>query len=148
MSRRGASDGDAEAGPPPGGTTQRIDKWLWFARVVKTRTLAAALVAGGKVRINRARVDKPGVQIRPGDVVTVAIGPRVRVLKVVLPGERRGPPAAAQALYEEVVIARPTASGATGKPGVEGAAAAGQREPGSGRPTKRDRRALDRLRSS
>lgn len=146
MSRRAASDDDDdEAGAPCGGTTQRIDKWLWFVRVVKSRTLAAALVAGGKVRINRVRTEKPGTQVRPGDVVTVATGPRVRVLKVVLPGERRGPPAEAQALYEEIVQAPPAAEGAGDGAAGRRAVAGGRREPGSGRPTKRDRRAIDKL---
>lgn len=147
MSRRGASDdNDDEAGSPSGGATQRIDKWLWFVRVVKTRTLAAALVTGGKVRINRARIDKPGANVRPGDVVTVATGPRVRVLKVVLPGDRRGPPAEAQTLYEEIVQPRPPHIASAAAGGEAGPS--GRREPGAGRPTKRDRRALDKLRSS
>lgn len=148
MSRRGSSDDDDdEAGSPSGGATQRIDKWLWFVRVVKTRTLAAALVTGGKVRVNRARIEKPGTQVRPGDVVTVATGPRVRVLKVVLPGERRGPPAEAQTLYEEIEQPRPAITGSAAA-AAGGAMQSGRREPGAGRPTKRDRRALDKLRSS
>lgn len=148
MSRRGSSDDDDdEAGSPSGGATQRIDKWLWFVRVVKTRTLAAALVTGGKVRVNRARIEKPGTQVRPGDVVTVATGPRVRVLKVVLPGERRGPPAEAQTLYEEIEQPRLAITGSAAA-AAGGAMPSGRREPGAGRPTKRDRRALDKLRSS
>ena len=61
---------------------QRIDKWLWHARVVRTRSAAAALAAAGHVRINGQRVDAPSRAVRPGDVVTVALDRTVRVLKV------------------------------------------------------------------
>jgi ribosome-associated heat shock protein Hsp15 len=116
---------------------QRLDKWLWFARVVKTRTLAAGLVTDGRVRVNRERIVKPSQALRPGDVVTVAVGPRVRVLEVLAPGARRGPPAEAQGLYRDLTPPREPRDQVDGPP-------AG-REAGSGRPTKRDRRALDRL---
>ena len=81
---------------------QRLDKWLWFARVVKSRSLAAALVADGKVRVNRERTSKPSQPLRVGDVVTVAVHARIRVLKVLAPGARRGPPAEAHQLYEDL----------------------------------------------
>jgi ribosome-associated heat shock protein Hsp15 len=116
---------------------QRLDKWLWFARIVKSRTLAAGLVEDGKVRVNRERVSKPSAGVRVGDVVTVAVRARVLVLKVCAPGARRGPPAEARQLYED--MSPPSAPVQT--PEV----APGQREPGSGRPTKRERRAIDRL---
>ena len=61
---------------------QRLDKWLWFARVIKSRTLATGLVTDGKVRVNRQRVDKPSLTVRPGDVITVTVRGAVRVLKV------------------------------------------------------------------
>ena len=79
---------------------QRIDKWLWHARVVRTRTGAAALAAAGHVRINGRRVDGPSRAVRPGDVVTVALERTVRVLKVVAFAERRGSAADARALCE------------------------------------------------
>ena len=79
---------------------QRIDKWLWHARVVRTRTDAAALAAAGYVRINGRRVDAPSRAVRPGDVVTVALDRTVRVLKVVAFAERRGSAADARALCE------------------------------------------------
>jgi ribosome-associated heat shock protein Hsp15 len=85
-------------GAPPG--TQRLDKWLWFARMVKTRTLAAEVVALGKVRVNRVRAAKASQALRPGDVLTLALGGRVRILRVLAPGARRGPPAEARQLYE------------------------------------------------
>lgn len=68
---------------------QRIDKWLWHARVVRTRNAAAALVANGLVRVNSNRVNAPSHPVRAGDVVTVALD-RVRVLRVVGFSERRG----------------------------------------------------------
>ena len=79
---------------------QRLDKWLWFARIVKSRTLAAQLVQDGKVRVNRAKVAKPAQTVRADDVLTIVIRGNVQVLKVVAPGARRGPPAEARLLYE------------------------------------------------
>jgi ribosome-associated heat shock protein Hsp15 len=90
---------------PPG--TQRLDRWLWFARVVKSRTLAAEAVALGKVRVNRVRAAKASHALRPGDVLTLALGGRVRVLKVLAPGVRRGPAAEARTLYELLSPADP-----------------------------------------
>ena len=79
---------------------QRIDKWLWHARVVRTRAAAADLAASGHVRINGRRVDAPSRAVRPGDVVTVALDRAVRVLKVVAFAERRGSADEARALCE------------------------------------------------
>ena len=82
---------------------QRLDKWLWFARVVKTRSLAARLVSAGHVRINAVRVDNPAKGVRPGDVLTVALDRGgVRVLRVLRPGERRGPFVEARALFDDL----------------------------------------------
>ena len=81
---------------------QRIDKWLWHARVVKTRFDAAALVEKGRVRINGEREKSPGHAIKLGDVVTVALDARVRVLKVACFSERRGNAAAGRALYDDL----------------------------------------------
>lgn len=139
------SDPSREAEMEPVGT-QRLDKWLWFVRVVKSRTQAAALVTDGKVRINRVRAEKPSHNLKPGDVVTVSAHRQVRVLRMVAAGERRGPPAEAQRLYEELTEARtPAQNGEAGAAGP-GSAQTVQREPGTGRPTKRDRRAFDALR--
>jgi ribosome-associated heat shock protein Hsp15 len=85
---------------------QRIDKWLWHARVVRTRADAAALVAAGHVRINGRRVDAPGRVVRPGDVLTVALDRTVRVLKVVAFAERRGSADDARALSETLESSR------------------------------------------
>jgi ribosome-associated heat shock protein Hsp15 len=103
---------------------QRLDKWLWFVRVVKSRTSAAALVADGKVRINRERASKPSQTLRVGDVVTVAVHARIRVLKVLGIGARRGPPAEARRLFEDLTPE------ATGKPGAN----AGTEPPAVGPP--------------
>ena len=90
---------------PPGGAgpnRQRVDKWLWFARVVKTRSLAAKLVAAGHVRVNAQRTADPAKAIKPGDVLTVALDRQVRVLRVVAGGDRRGPFSEAQNLFEDL----------------------------------------------
>lgn len=81
---------------------QRLDKWLWHARVVKARTSAAALVAAGHVRINGVREKAPGHAIKAGDVLTVALDRTVRVLKVVGFAERRGDASAARGLYDDL----------------------------------------------
>ncbi len=80
---------------------QRIDRWLWHARVVRTRVVAAELVAAGHVRINGARIRAPGHGVRCGDMVTVALDHRVRVLKVCAFASRRGGADDAADLYEE-----------------------------------------------
>jgi ribosome-associated heat shock protein Hsp15 len=82
--------------------SQRVDKWLWFARIVKSRSLAQALIEQGAVRVNRIKVVRSSAGIAPGDVVTVAVHDRVRVLKVLDEGRRRGPPAEARELYEDL----------------------------------------------
>ena len=81
---------------------QRLDRWLWHARLVRTRSAAAALAAAGYVRVNGARIDTPGRMVRIGDVITVALDRAVRVLKVRAFAERRGAAAAGQDLYDEL----------------------------------------------
>jgi ribosome-associated heat shock protein Hsp15 len=81
---------------------QRIDKWLWHARVVKTRTSAAELVAKGHVRVNSARVVAPSHPVKVGDVLTIALDRRIRIWKVADFSERRGDAGAARALYMEL----------------------------------------------
>jgi ribosome-associated heat shock protein Hsp15 len=106
--------------------------------VVRTRTDAAKLVSGGFVRLNSARIDASSRPVRPGDVITIALDRSVRILKVVGFSERRGASEAARILYDDLsppsVPPRPPSSG--------------QREAGAGRPTKRERRAIDRLMDS
>ena len=81
---------------------QRIDRWLWHARLVRTRGAAAALAGAGYVRVNGMRIDAPGRMVRTGDVVTVALERNVRVLKIVGFRERRGPTGSSETLYEEL----------------------------------------------
>jgi len=81
---------------------QRLDKWLWHARVVKARSSAAELVASGHVRINGVREKSPGHAVKAGDVVTIGLDNSVRVLKVAGFSERRGDAAAARVLYEDL----------------------------------------------
>lgn len=80
----------------------RLDKWLWHARVVKTRALAADLVSKGRVRVNGNRTDKPGRAVGPGDVLTLSVAGRVRVLHLLGCGTRRGPATEAAELFLEL----------------------------------------------
>ena len=117
---------------------QRLDKWLWCARLVKTRALSVRLIAEGKVRINGIRAQKPSRLVHEGDVVTAIVLGGLAVLRVVAVAERRGPPAAALTLCEDLTPKEAPAgdSGLT-RP---------VREHGP-RPTKRDRRRLDAFRT-
>ena len=81
---------------------QRIDRWLWHARLVRTRGSAAALAGSGYVRVNGVRIDAPGRMVRAGDVITIALERSVRVLKVRGFRERRGPAGSGETLYEEL----------------------------------------------
>jgi ribosome-associated heat shock protein Hsp15 len=117
---------------------QRIDKWLWHARVVRTRSAAAALATSGHVRLNRQRIEAASQPVRAGDVVTVALDRSVRVLKVAGFAERRGSAGEAQLLYEDL-------SPAPRREMEEELPLAAEREPGAGRPTKRERRAIGRF---
>jgi len=83
---------------------QRLDKWLWHARVVKARTSAVALVEAGHVRINGVREKAPGHSVKPGDVLTIALDHSVRILRVIGFSERRGDAAAARMLYEDLQV--------------------------------------------
>ena len=116
----------------------RLDKWLWYARFFKTRSLATALCQAGKVRVDGAAVTKAHHIVRPGQVLTFVQGNHVRVIKVVALASRRGPAPEAQALYEDLDPPRQE----TRLPRDPGAA---ERPRGAGRPTKKDRRALDKL---
>lgn len=143
----------AESSPVEASSVQRLDKWLWYARVTKSRTLAASLIEGGKVRVNRVRTDKASHQVRVGDVITATVHRSVRVLKVLEPGSRRGPASEARNLYEDLTPQQPGANPAQagGGDGQGDAPAVFEPSPierpqGSGRPTKRDRRKLDRFR--
>ena len=81
---------------------QRLDKYLWCARIAAQRTACAELAASGMVRINRMPTDKPHARVRVGDVLTVPLHARVVVIRVLALAERRGTPAASRALYEQL----------------------------------------------
>jgi ribosome-associated heat shock protein Hsp15 len=82
--------------------TQRLDKWLWHARIIKSRSLAAQLVTQGKFRVNREKVLKPAFCVKTGDVITTALFGKVRVLQVIALSERRGPAVEARSLYDDI----------------------------------------------
>ncbi|MHA1151839.1 MAG: RNA-binding S4 domain-containing protein [Alphaproteobacteria bacterium] len=121
----------------------RADKWLWYARFFKTRSLATKVCNAGKLRASGELVSKAHHKVKPGDVLTFPQGRHVRVIKVISLATRRGPAAEAQALYEDLKPPSPEAR----LPRTDGARAPAARAPGTGRPTKQDRRALDKLRS-
>ena len=81
---------------------QRLDKWLWHARVVKARTQAAALVESGHVRVNGVREKSPGHAVKIGDVLTIGLDRGVRILKVTGFAERRGDATIARTLYDDM----------------------------------------------
>lgn len=81
-------------------TTTRLDKWLFHARFYRTRPLAQAAAASGKVRLNGVRVDKPGQVVRCGDVLTLGKGAEVMAVRVLALAERRAPASQAKTLYE------------------------------------------------
>ncbi len=119
--------------------TLRLDKWLWFARFVKSRALATRLVADGNMRVNGAPTQKAHHAVKAGDVLTFALGPHIRVIRILALGIRRGPAPEARLLYDDLDPPAPRSPNATAEPGVA------EREAGAGRPTKRDRRQIDRL---
>jgi ribosome-associated heat shock protein Hsp15 len=84
------------------GPTDRIDRWLFHARLYRTRVLAQEAVAGGRVRLNGNRVGKPGHSVKPGDILTLGRGGEIQALRILALAERRGPAEAAQGLYEIV----------------------------------------------
>ncbi len=110
----------------------RLDKWLWHARFCRTRSMAAGLAAAGKVRIAGSPIFKAHYAVKPGDVLTFPLGPHIRTVKIVALGIPRRPPATARLLYEDLAPpphSREVHEQASGGP----------------RPTKADRRAIDRL---
>jgi ribosome-associated heat shock protein Hsp15 len=117
---------------------QRLDKWLFFSRAVKSRTLAQKLIETGVVRVNSERTMRTDHQVGEGDVLTMTVHTRLLVWKILDAGERRGPASEAAGLYED--LSPPPL------PKAEKPVAFIDRDAGSGRPTKKDRRDTDRLR--
>jgi len=124
----------------PESARTRIDKWLWAARFFKTRSLASEAVDGGKVQLGDARV-KPAKEVKAGDVLRIAIGQAIWIVVVRAISDKRGPAADAQKLYEETEPSRLAREAQREQSRVAA-------EPGAairGRPTKRDRRRIDRF---
>jgi ribosome-associated heat shock protein Hsp15 len=120
----------------------RVDKWLWAARFFKTRGLAQAAVAGGKVKVSGERV-KPAKELSPGDPLTIRIGEFEWTVTVKALSDKRGPAEVARKLYEEDEASRARRVAQVADRRAH-AAVWGERK---GRPTKRDRRALERWRT-
>lgn len=116
---------------------QRLDKWLFFSRAVKSRTLAQKLIEEGAVRVNSERTERTDHKVGPGDVLTMTVHSRLLVWRILDAGERRGPATEAAGLYEDL---SPPPLPRAEKPPVHA-----EREPGAGRPTKKERREIDRL---
>lgn len=118
----------------------RIDKWLWFARFFKTRTLAGKMATGSKIRVNGAVINKSSHMVKSGDVLTFPTGnpkdPIIRVIEIVALGERRGSAPDAQQLYTDL---------APPQPKIREKDTFYHRESGTGRPTKKQRRQTDKL---
>jgi ribosome-associated heat shock protein Hsp15 len=121
----------------PGSEAVRLDRWLWAARFYKSRSLAQAACAGGKVDVN-GQAAKPSRAVRVGDRLRLTVGEWRRELVVRALAERRGPAGEARALYEDLSAPPP--------PRPRRAPPPAWRTPGFGRPTKRERRLIDRLR--
>ncbi len=124
---------------PVSSSRQRIDKWLFFTRMLKSRSLAQALVQAGHVRVNGQKVTQSSAQVKVGDRVELALERRDVVLVVRAGGTRRGPYEEARLLYEDLTPPPDETKRLT-------AFEQASRAPGSGRPTKKERRAIDRLR--
>ncbi len=125
---------------PGSGSRQRIDKWLFFTRMVKSRSLAQSHIQSGHVRINGGRALQPSQTIKAGDTVELALERRDIVLVVKSCGERRGPYEEARLLYEDLTPPPDETKRLT-------AYEQAMRATGAGRPTKKERRAIDRLMS-
>lgn len=106
-----------------GRATLRLDKWLWHARFFKSRSLAAKAVEGAPFRVDGRRVDKAHALVAPGMTLTFALGSRVKVVRVLALGARRGPAPEARALYEDLsdgAPAGPPGAPAVARPGASG----------------------------
>ncbi|WP_421856607.1 RNA-binding S4 domain-containing protein [Oricola sp.] len=118
---------------------QRIDKWLFFARVAKSRTLAAKMTQAGRVRVNGEKIAQASREVQPDDVLTITLDRRVLVYRIADCGTRRGPAPEARLLYEDLSPPAPA------KPSSALDRAPAERTPGAGRPTKKERREIDRF---
>ncbi len=124
-------------------TPLRLDKWLWYARFFKTRSAATRAISDGRFRLDGIVTNKPHRQALCGQVLTFIQGERIRVIKIMALGNRRGPAGEASALYEDLTVARdvPQKTKRPKQPEFEA------RSKGAGRPTKLQRRATDWLKA-
>ncbi|MBL4758566.1 MAG: RNA-binding S4 domain-containing protein [Rhizobiales bacterium] len=129
----------------PGIESQRIDKWLWHARIVRTRTLAATLANSGKIRLDSRRVTRASQTVRAGNIVLAPQGDHIRCLKIVGFAKRRVPAAQSTQLYEDLAPIEARSKSTSDISKSTSAIKSGMRESGSGRPTKRDRRLIEQL---
>ncbi len=131
----------AERASDPGPARIRLDKWLFYARIMKSRTLAAKMIGAGHVRINAEKTNQPSTAVKPDDVLTISLERAIKIVKILNCGTRRGPAAEARTLYEDM-SPPPIEKSAT-----KFSALPAKRDPGTGRPTKKERREMDRLRN-
>lgn len=129
------------AGPGDTLHKERLDRFLFFSRAVKSRTLAQKLIETGAVRVNSERTDRTDHKVGAGDVLTMSLHGRILVWRILDAGTRRGPASEAQGLYED--ISPPSLPRAERSPYE---AAIAERSAGAGRPTKKERRETDALR--
>ena len=123
--------------------TLRIDKWLWYARFFKSRALASRMVSSGRLRLNGESISKPHRQVLPDMVLVFPQGETIRTIKILALATRRGPASEAKTLYEDLdpPQAKEIKTDRLVIPQFE------TRDSGAGRPTKRDRRLNDKLKS-
>ena len=122
-------------------TKMRVDKWLWYARVVKSRSLAQSLVRTGKIRVNNTKISAPSHNLSRDDVLTITLPRQIKILQLLAPGTRRGPATEAQQLYKDLTP-KPEKKDMPVRPAKQAV-----REEGAGRPTKKERREISRFRS-
>ncbi|WP_108460940.1 RNA-binding S4 domain-containing protein [Devosia naphthalenivorans] len=120
---------------------ERLDKFLFYSRALKSRTLAQKIIETGAIRVNSERTDRSDYKVGAGDVLTMALHGRIVIWRILDPGQRRGPASEAQGLYED--ISPPPLPRQELSPYD---AAIAQRGEGAGRPTKKERRETDKLR--
>ena len=120
---------------------ERLDRFLFFSRAVKSRTLAQKIIESGAIRVNSEKTERTDYKVGAGDVLTMSLNNRIVVWRILDCGTRRGPASEAQTLYED--MSPPPVPRADLSPYD---AAIAERPAGAGRPTKKERRETDRLR--
>ena len=119
--------------------SQRVDKWLWHARVTKTRSLAQKLVSGGKIRVDREKITNSSSKVIAGNVLTITLPREVKVLEIVEFAEKRGPYSSACLLYNDLTPVKPSTGAKSEESELSNGLVAGPR------PTKQQRKEALRL---